>query len=96
MDKDINNKDDIEVIILPIEDSIDLHTFHPVDIPDVVKEYINECISLGYKEVRIIHGKGKGHQRAIVQNILKTNPYVKDFKDAPYDRGGFGATVVYL
>jgi len=92
----MNDYENMDEVILPIEDTIDLHTFCPRDIPDVVKEYLNECIRLGYKEVRIIHGKGKGHQRAIVQNILAKIPYVKNFKDAPYDRGGFGATIVYL
>ncbi|MEQ8172362.1 MAG: Smr/MutS family protein [Candidatus Eremiobacterota bacterium] len=85
-----------EEIILPIEDSIDLHTFHPGDIPEVVEEYLNECVKPGFKEVRIIHGRGKGYQRAVVQTILAKNPLVLSFHDAPAERGGWGATVVKL
>ncbi|HPZ07959.1 MAG TPA: Smr/MutS family protein [Candidatus Eremiobacteraeota bacterium] len=83
-------------IILPIEDSIDLHTFHPGDIPEVVEEYLYECIRLNYKEVRIIHGRGKGYQRAVVHKILAQHPQVLSFQDAPYERGGWGAAVVRL
>lgn len=85
-----------EEIIFPIEDSIDLHTFHPRDIPDVVEEYLNECVKLDFEEVRIIHGRGKGYQRAVVQTLLAKNPLVLSFHDAPTERGGWGATVVKL
>ena len=92
----MNNEDFPESIILPIEDSIDLHTFHPGDIPELIDEYLKECVKLGFKEVRIIHGRGKGYQRAVVQTGLAKNPLVLSFKDAPPERGGLGATVIKL
>jgi len=83
-------------VILPIEDSLDLHTFAPRDIPDVVQEYLELCVERGFPEVRIIHGRGTGTQRRIVQSVLQGNPHVLAFADAPPDRGGWGATVVQL
>jgi dsDNA-specific endonuclease/ATPase MutS2 len=85
-----------EPIIVPIEDSIDLHAFSPKEIPSVVEEYIEQCVQAGIYEVRIIHGRGTGMQRRIVQSILKKNPRVASFKDAPAEAGGWGATVVAL
>jgi dsDNA-specific endonuclease/ATPase MutS2 len=85
-----------EPIVVPIEDSIDLHAFSPKEIPSVVEEYIEQCAQAGIYEVRIIHGRGTGVQRRIVQSILKKNPRVASFKDAPAEAGGWGATVVGL
>jgi DNA-nicking Smr family endonuclease len=85
-----------EPVVLPVEDSIDLHTFHPKDIPSVVEEYIAQCKEAGIREVRIIHGKGIGVQRNIVHSILQKNPSVLSFQDAPQQAGGWGATVVAL
>lgn len=85
-----------EPIVVPIEDSIDLHTFHPKDIPSVVEEYLEQCKQAGIREVRIIHGKGIGVQHNIVQSILQKNPSVLSFQDAPGEAGGWGATVVTL
>jgi dsDNA-specific endonuclease/ATPase MutS2 len=83
-------------VVVPIEDSIDLHAFSPKEIPSVVGEYIAQCVEVGIYEVRIIHGRGTGVQRRIVQSILKKNPRVASFKDAPAEAGGWGATVVVL
>jgi dsDNA-specific endonuclease/ATPase MutS2 len=83
-------------VVVPIEDSIDLHAFSPKEIPSVVEEYIEQCVQAGIYEVRIIHGRGTGMQRRIVQSILKKNPRVASFKDAPAEAGGWGATVVAL
>lgn len=85
-----------EPIVLPLEDSIDLHAFAPRDIPSVVEEYIHQCHQAGFFEVRVIHGKGKGVQRQIVQSVLAKNPLVSSFKDAPPESGGWGSTVVLL
>ncbi len=85
-----------EPIVLPLEDSIDLHAFAPRDIPSVVEEYIHQCHQAGLSEVRVIHGKGKGVQRRIVQSVLAKNPLVSSFKDAPPQSGGWGSTVVVL
>ena len=71
---------------LPIEDSIDLHTFQPREIEIVVEEYLYQVRQRGFREVRIIHGRGIGVQREIVQSILKKHRDVISFRDAP-DRG---------
>ena len=83
-------------VVVPIEDSIDLHAFSPKEIASVVAEYIEQCIQAGIFEVRIIHGRGKGVQRRIVQSILAKHPLVASFKDAPAEAGGWGATVAFL
>lgn len=85
-----------EPVVLPIEDALDLHAFPPGDIPSVVDEYLREAWRRRFGEVRLIHGKGKGVQRAVVQSILARHPLVQEFTDAPGERGGWGATVVRL
>jgi dsDNA-specific endonuclease/ATPase MutS2 len=85
-----------EPVVLPIEDSIDLHAFSPEEIPSVVEEYLEQCVQAGIYEVRIIHGRGTGVQRRVVQSILAKHPRVASFKDAPAEAGGWGATVVAL
>jgi DNA-nicking Smr family endonuclease len=71
---------------VPIEDSIDLHTFQPREIAMVVEEYLYQAMAKGFREVRIIHGRGVGVQREIVRGILTRHPDVQSFHDAP-DRG---------
>jgi len=78
---------------MPIEDSIDLHTFQPREIPDLVREYLSQAVLKGYREVRIIHGRGIGVQRRIVQSILAEHPQVLSFRDAP-DRGSTSVTLI--
>ena len=85
-----------DVVVLEIEDSIDLHTFAPRDIPGVVESYVEAAAEKGFHEVRLIHGRGKGVQRARVQEVLARHPLVKDFADAPATRGGWGATLAWL
>lgn len=85
-----------DLVVLPIEDSIDLHPFHPKDIPSVLEEYLEQCREAGIYEVRVIHGRGKGVQRQIVRSMLEKHPYVLCFKDAAAESGGWGATVVQL
>jgi dsDNA-specific endonuclease/ATPase MutS2 len=82
----------MEPVELPIEDTIDLHTFQPREIPDLVKEYLYQVLEKGYREVRIIHGRGAGVQRSIVHSILRKNAEVISFHDAP----DLGSTVVVL
>jgi DNA-nicking Smr family endonuclease len=77
---------------VPIEDSIDLHAFHPRDIESVVEEYVNAACEAGLREVRLIHGRGKGVQRGIVQAALERHPLVIEFHDAAH----LGATVAVL
>ena len=79
---------------VPIEDAIDLHAFHPRDIPSVVDEYITAAHARGLREVRLIHGRGKGVQRGIVQAVHEKHPLVVSFHDAPESH--LGATVAVL
>jgi DNA-nicking Smr family endonuclease len=92
----ILGQDDDSEVVLPIEDSLDLHTFAPRDIQAVVLEYLEECARRGFGEVRLIHGRGTGTQRAIVRSLLSRTPLVLEWRDAPPERGGWGATVVRL
>jgi DNA-nicking Smr family endonuclease len=83
-------------VVLPIEDSIDLHPFAPAEIPSVVRDYLEAAHAAGFREVRLIHGRGIGVQRERVQSLLARHPLVQQHHDAPPDRGGWGATVAYL
>jgi DNA-nicking Smr family endonuclease len=81
---------------IPIEGWIDLHTFSPKEIPSLLEEYLLECQKRGLKEVRIIHGKGKGVQRRIVHSFLKKSPLIDSFRMAPPEAGSWGATIAFL
>ncbi len=86
----------MEPVEVPIDGTLDLHTFNPRDLPSLVPEYLWACREKGILEVRIIHGKGKGVQKARVHSLLKKSPLVKTFKSAAEDAGGWGATLVEL
>lgn len=88
--------DESDLHRLPIEDSLDLHTFHPRDLEQVVEAYLEEARKRGLREVRLIHGRGKGVARARVASLLARLPYVVRAYEAPPERGGWGATVVEL
>jgi DNA-nicking Smr family endonuclease len=79
---------------IPIEDSIDLHTFQPKDVVSVVEEYLQAAAEAGLREVRLIHGRGRGVQRGMVQAALERHPLVEAFWDA--DDSHLGATVARL
>jgi DNA-nicking Smr family endonuclease len=81
---------------IPIDGVLDLHTFHPKDVKDLVPEYLRECRREGIYHVRIIHGKGTGTLRKIVIGILEKDPHVLRFQTAYYDGGNWGATEVEL
>lgn len=81
-----------EPVEVPIEDWIDLHTFRAQEVRSVVEEYLFQAVAKGFRQVRVIHGRGIGVQREIVQRFLSGHPDVLSFEDAP-DRG---ATVVFL
>jgi DNA-nicking Smr family endonuclease len=85
-----------EPVVLPIEDSIDLHAFAPNDIPSVVESYLEAARAKGLVEVRVIHGRGKGVQKERVRQVLGRNEHVLHFEEATPERGGYGATVVKL
>ncbi len=79
-----------------ITDELDLHTFRPRDVAELVPDYLDECISRGFAQVRIIHGKGKGTLRKIVHSALEKHPAVEDYKLGDLGSGMWGATVVTL
>ena len=83
-------------VTLPIEDALDLHAFAPRDVKDVVASYLDAAHEAGFREVRIIHGRGIGVQREAVRSVLARHPKVAGFADAPPERGGWGATLVVL
>ena len=83
-------------IEMPIDGVLDLHTFSPKEVKDLVPEYIGECLRRGVTDLRIIHGKGTGTLKAIVIGLLKKDARVAGFKDAGIDAGGWGATIVRL
>ena len=87
---------DEEPVQIPIEDTLDLHSFGPRDVASVVEEYLRAARERGFREVRIIHGRGIGVQRSIVRAVLSRHLLVASFADAPPERGGWGATVVTL
>jgi len=86
----------MEPIEIPIDGVLDLHTFHPKDLPDLLEDYLSLCLERGILSVRVIHGKGIGVQKARVRALLSRNPIVRGFKDAPEQYGGWGATLVEL
>ena len=70
-----------EPILLPVEDTLDLHPFAPRDIPSVVDEYLRAAHHAGFRQVRLIHGRGIGVQRGIVQSVLERHELVAEFWD---------------
>ena len=84
------------VVVVPIEESIDLHHFAPREILDVVDAYLDAAIEKKFREVRLIHGRGKGVQRANIRKRLNGDPRVERIEEAPPGRGGWGATLVWL
>ena len=81
---------------LPVTNELDLHSFAPQDVPSVVEEYLRACREKGILEVRIVHGRGKGVQRAVVLRLLARLDGVVEFREAPPHSGGWGATFVKL
>jgi dsDNA-specific endonuclease/ATPase MutS2 len=81
---------------IPITDVFDLHPFAPRDVKDAVEAYLEAAYEAGFQYVRIIHGRGIGVQRETVRKVLGRTPYVVEFRDAPAEAGGWGATIVTL
>lgn len=81
---------------LPLEGVLDLHTFHPGDVRDLLPEFLNECRKKDILEVRVIHGKGMGTLRETVHAVLARMPEVGSFRLAEESAGGWGATIVVL
>jgi dsDNA-specific endonuclease/ATPase MutS2 len=83
-------------VVVPIEEALDLHSFHPSETLAVVDAYLDAALEAGFEEVRLIHGRGRGVQRDRVRRLLGDDPRVSDFYEAPPGRGGWGATVAKL
>ena len=79
---------------VPVDGTLDLHAFQPRDIASVVAEYVTAAHAAGLREVRLIHGRGTGVQRGIVQSVLEKHPLVRSFSDAP--DAHLGATLANL
>jgi DNA-nicking Smr family endonuclease len=88
--------DDGEPIELPIDGILDLHTFQPGEVKNLIPDYLALCRERGIMQVRIIHGKGTGALRQTVHSILERLPEVDSFHLAMEDEGGWGATIVIL
>lgn len=91
-----NNRTMDDPVPIPIGDVFDLHSVPPRDAEAIVAEYLSEARRLGYRAVRIIHGRGIGVQRGMVRRVLSRTPFVTSFRDAPPEAGGWGATVATL
>ena len=87
---------DTEPIKIPVEGTLDLHTFRPSDVKDLVPEYLRACLEKGVLRVRIVHGKGTGVLQRTVHAVLCRIPEVVSFELAEPDEGGWGATIVRL
>lgn len=81
---------------MDIGDVLDLHTFAPRDVPELVPDYLDECVRLGLRHVRIVHGKGKGVLQRIVHAALDRHPAVVSYRLGGDGAGGWGATLVEL
>jgi DNA-nicking Smr family endonuclease len=91
-----DDRDESDPIELPITDVLDLHSFRPAEVPDVVRDYLDAAAEKGFRHLRIIHGKGSGMQRQTVRTLLARDARVEAFGDAPGEAGGWGATWVRL
>jgi DNA-nicking Smr family endonuclease len=79
---------------LPVDDSFDLHAFHPREAVAAAGDYLDAAREKGFTEVRLIHGKGTGARRAEIRRMLAARSDVEEFSDATPDRGSYGATLV--
>ncbi|HEX4494735.1 MAG TPA: Smr/MutS family protein [Thermoanaerobaculia bacterium] len=97
--RDDEDEDDAESgldTVLEIDGVLDLHTFRPAEVADVVREYLDAAWEKGIRDLRFIHGKGIGVQRQTVRTLLARDARVEAFGDAPLEAGGWGATWVRL
>ena len=89
-------RDETDSVRLPITGELDLHTFHPSDLGELIPAWLEASVSAGYNDVRIVHGKGTGTLRETVHALLRRSPWVKSFKPGDALSGSWGATVVFL
>ena len=86
----------VDAVVVPADEVLDLHSFTPRDVPVAVAAFLEAAAAAGHAEVRLVHGRGRGVQRAVVQRLLAGSPEVVSFADAPPERGGWGATLARL
>jgi dsDNA-specific endonuclease/ATPase MutS2 len=87
---------DLPPVVLPITGELDLHTFRPEDLDDLIPAYLAECAARHLRDVRIIHGKGTGRLRVRVHALLRSSPFVRTYRLGDALTGSWGATVVTL
>jgi dsDNA-specific endonuclease/ATPase MutS2 len=95
-DEDDGGGDALEPVEVELTDELDLHTFAPRDVADLVAHYVDECAARGFAEVRIIHGKGTGTLRRIVHGVLERHDKVERFAMGDERSGSWGATIAWL
>jgi DNA-nicking Smr family endonuclease len=83
-------------VAIPITGQLDLHTFRPADLGELIPAYLAECAARGRREVRIIHGKGTGTLRTTVHALLRRSPLVATFRSGDEHSGSWGATIATL
>ena len=83
-------------VVIPITGELDLHTFNPRDVSELIPAYLDACFERGLREVRIVHGKGTGTLRATVRALLQRSPRVASVRQGDEHSGGWGATLVTL
>ncbi|MES1244874.1 MAG: Smr/MutS family protein [Acidobacteriota bacterium] len=95
-DPEEEDGEEIDLVELPVTDVLDLHSFLPAEVPDVIRDWLDAAYEKGFRELRIIHGKGIGEQRRTVRTLLGRDPRVESFGDAPLEAGSWGATRVRM
>jgi DNA-nicking Smr family endonuclease len=96
MDEEDDAPEIPETFELAITDVLDLHSFPPREVKDVVRDWLEAAYEKGFRELRVIHGRGIGVQRQTVRSLLERDPRVESFGDAPAEAGGWGATWVRM
>ncbi len=92
----LSEEDQAESVQMPIDGTLDLHTFAPAEVKDLVPDYLEACREKGILRVRVVHGKGDGSMLKTVHAILGRMPGVESFEPADSCEGGWGATIVHL
>ena len=87
---------DLGPVVLPITGELDLHTFRPSDLGELIPAYLRECVAHKFSTIRIIHGMGTGTLRTTVHAMLRKSPYVTSFQLGDELSGSWGATLVKL
>lgn len=91
-----NEPGEPEPVAIPITGELDLHTFRPADLGELIPAYLAECHGRGIREIRIVHGKGTGTLRTTVHALLQRSPLVASYRSGDETSGSWGATLVTL